>query len=124
VIEHSAVPDAVSVLTNPPLLSEEPVVTADILAATTTDPKQAVPVNREHYFGACPNCGNAEAYLNVVRDHWSVCHTHKTKWWTGFNLFSSWEDEDESVWAKNVQTLKGYTEVEPLRMIEDDREGG
>jgi hypothetical protein len=46
-----------------------------------------------HHFGTCPICHKTDGYLNVGNDHWFLCHTHKTKWAFGANLFSSCMDE-------------------------------
>jgi hypothetical protein len=53
----------------------------------------------EAYFGACPSCDNpgetTYPYTNAGRSHWFYCETHKTRWWGGANLFSSWKRETE-----------------------------
>jgi hypothetical protein len=54
-----------------------------------TNPCNAV----HHHFGTCPICHKTDGYLNVGNDHWFLCHTHKTKWAVGANLFSSCMDE-------------------------------
>ena len=77
----------------------------------------------DEYFGGCPTCGKCEAVLNIERTHWHVCHTHKVKWCVGSNLFSSWRDEDETVWSQNAEVLKGYDEVEPIRSPEREAPG-
>ena len=64
------------------------------------------------YFGDCPKCGLNDGYLNVHKTHWFVCNTHKTCWCIGSNLFSSWKDEDESIWKKNDETLREYRVVD------------
>lgn len=67
------------------------------------------------YFGGCPECGRNDGYLNVGREHWGMCDKHKTKWWIGSNLFSSWKEETEEEWKKNAERLSAYQEVEPVR---------
>ena len=66
------------------------------------------------YFGGCPNCGQNNGYLNVNRIHIFICHTHKTAWCIGSNLFSDWRDETEETWMRNEALLEQYTEVEAL----------
>ena len=66
------------------------------------------------YFGGCPECGTNDGYLNVGREHWFVCDKHKTKWWIGSNLFSSWMEETEEEWQRNKIKLADYREVEPI----------
>ena len=65
-------------------------------------------------WGACPHCRKYEDILNLGRDYWSVCHTHKTKWWIGSNLFSSWRNETEDDWTQNKYRLAEYVQVEPV----------
>ena len=71
-------------------------------------------VTTDEYFGGCPHCGETAGYINIGRDHWFVCDRHKTKWWIGSNLFSSWRDEDEEVWRRNDYQLQNYMTVEPI----------
>ena len=66
------------------------------------------------YFGGCRACGKNDGFLNVGRDHWFVCHEHKQTWCVGSNLFSGWRDQTEADWARNRETLKSYSVVEPL----------
>lgn len=60
-------------------------------------------------------------YLNVEGDHWFVCDVHRTKWFAGTNLFSSWRDEGEAQWEWNAKHLETYREVEPYFNV--DAEG-
>ena len=71
-------------------------------------------VTTDEYFGGCPTCGKSDGYLNIGRDHWMVCHKHKTRWLVGSNLFSSWRDESEEDWDKNTQLMAGYAKVDPI----------
>ena len=80
--------------------------------------------NIEHYFGACPECGRTDGFMNVGGEHWFVCKAHETRWWVGYNLFSSWQDESEADWHSNAQLLAGYREVRPLPMEEAADAGG
>lgn len=66
------------------------------------------------YFGGCPHCGRTDGYLNIRRGHWFVCHTHRTRWLAGANLFSSWRHETESLWKENYLRIAGYKIVEPI----------
>ncbi|MBL0935529.1 MAG: hypothetical protein IBJ07_12365 [Rhizobiaceae bacterium] len=67
----------------------------------------------EEYFGGCPHCGTAR-WANVGRVHWCYCPEHEVRWCVGENLISSWRDEDESIWQRNVNMLEGFPDVEPL----------
>ena len=69
-------------------------------------------VTIEDALGGCPDCGKLEQYLNVGREHWGFCDTHKTKWCIGSNLFSCWRNETEEDWAKNRAQLAPYKTIE------------
>ena len=73
------------------------------------------------YFGGCPECGGTHGSYNIGQEHWFVCEDHKTKWWIGSNLFSSWREESEEVWRRNNEKLTAYVPVVPLRT--DERDG-
>ena len=47
-------------------------------------------------------------YHEDCNDHWSVCKTHKLKWWTGSGLFSFpfTDDEGEFSWENGEKLLK------------------
>ena len=65
----------------------------------------------EYEFGVCPKCLRNDGFLNIGRDHWYHCRTHKLKWWVGSNLFSEWTFQDESTWRANAEFLASYTEI-------------
>ena len=71
-------------------------------------------VTTEHYFGGCPHCGDQDGFLNDGPDHWFVCDRHKTKWYVGSNLFSSWQDEDEETRKHNRFKLSEYMTAKPV----------
>jgi hypothetical protein len=66
----------------------------------------------EYPFGVC-RCGNEGAYFNVNRTHWFYCNDCKTRWLVGSNLFSSWREETEKDWEKNVEEYGSYKEIKP-----------
>jgi hypothetical protein len=70
--------------------------------------------NTVSYFGGCPECGSMSCYMNVHREQWFVCDQHRTKWWGGMNIFSSWQYETAEQWARNAEQLADYREVEPV----------
>jgi hypothetical protein len=78
------------------------------------------------YFGWCPHCRNNDGFINVGRNHWFLCQEHKTKWWAGANLFSSWreETEEEQRAIYDKYGVGGYTEVEPVFPPYEDDEIG
>lgn len=80
------------------------------------------PVNTQHYFGGCPECGGTDGYVNVGRAHWFFCDAHQTRWCAGVNIFSDWQVEEMTVWRANWEKLDAYREVEPLPMVGDDEE--
>ena len=59
----------------------------------TTD--QIITRAGEHYFGCCPTCHETDGYLNIGKGHWFFCEAHKTRWYIGSNLFSTWQDQTE-----------------------------
>jgi len=63
-------------------------------------------------FGACPECNTSDGHLNIERNHWGVCHAHKTKWFIGRDLFDEWKQETAETWDKNEQVLATYREVD------------
>ena len=71
-------------------------------------------ITTDEYFGGCPKCGKCDGFLNVDRNHWAVCDTHKTTWCIGSNLFSSWHDETEADWQRNEKLLASYSIVKPV----------
>lgn len=74
------------------------------------------PVKREPFdMGACPQCGTKTGWYNVGRVHWAVCRIHMLAWWGGEGLHPPFPDEDAHEWALNVERLKAFTIVEPLR---------
>lgn len=75
----------------------------------------------DKYFGACPECGSNDGYLNIGRAHFVLCDEHKLCWQVGENLFSSWRSETEDVWQENHRLLSIYREI-PMPVEEQDRE--
>ena len=86
--------------------------------------KRQMIVNREHYFGACPYCGDTDGFINIENDHWFLCVKHKTAWYAGAGLFSCWKEENEKIWNKNRRLLRKHRIVEPLQMECDFGECG
>lgn len=85
-------------------------------AAEAFEAQQRAPAEHDHSdatFGVCPICKGQDGFMNVGREHWFVCQEHKTKWFVGSNLFSSWRYQSEEVWEENARILEGYEEVEP-----------
>jgi len=69
-------------------------------------------------FGNCPDCRDQSAqngcgHLNIGPQHWGYCNLHKSKWYIGENLFSSWRDEGVEDWERNEALLEAATDVEP-----------
>ncbi len=77
-------------------------------------------------FGGCPECGETNGYLNVGRDHWFFCDTHKTRWRAGSNLFSACSEETEAEWQLNENRLAAYSIVKPIhtKPTEEERRLG
>ena len=68
----------------------------------------------DDHLGLCPVCRKPGVCVNVYKDHWMTCKEHKTRWWAGSNLFSSWLNETVGDWNYNREMLKSYTVVEPF----------
>ncbi len=73
------------------------------------------------YFGGCPHCGGNDGFLNIGREHWFRCDTHRTKWRAGTNLFSGWREEDENIWLRNRYRLSEFMQVQPVLPRYDGR---
>jgi hypothetical protein len=65
----------------------------------------------DEHFGGCPQCGTSTGVLSIGRDHWFYCDEHRTKWWVGSNLFSSWREMTEAEFDANREHLKDFTKV-------------
>lgn len=80
----------------------------------STNANDNIDVAPDTRFGACPECGRHDGYVNLGANHVFVCSTHKTAWCVGSNLFSSWEEETPEQRAETERMLKGYRDVEPI----------
>jgi hypothetical protein len=69
------------------------------------------PSVKDSDFGGCPVCGRTNGFHSVGPEHWYVCHTHRTKWNVGRNLFSSWKYLTEEEHRENHELLAGYRDV-------------
>ena len=67
------------------------------------------------YFGGCPHCHRDDGYLDVGREHWFVCVEHRTKWFAGSNLFSSWREQTPLDRLLSERTLARFRAVKPIR---------
>jgi hypothetical protein len=79
--------------------------------------------NEDNYYGHCPFPEHENCYLNIYREHWFYCDKCKIKWYWGSNLFSSWKEENEDVWAKNRKKIKNYEEITVEKMGTVGRKG-
>ena len=64
------------------------------------------------HFGWCPECGGCDGILNIFKAHVAYCDAHRTRWDIGWNLFSSWQHEDEATWDRNAHHLAPYRDVD------------
>lgn len=67
----------------------------------------------EDFNGLCPVCKSAPLIRNIHKTHVAACDKHRVCWNVGWNLFSSWQHEDEQTWRENAALLETYREVEP-----------
>jgi hypothetical protein len=66
-------------------------------------------------FGGCPECAASDGYMNVGRLHFFYCDAHKTAWYVGMNVFSSWESENKEVWEANMRRIeKHFVPADPV----------
>jgi hypothetical protein len=51
----------------------------------------------------------------MLKGLWFFCHAHRTIWYAGFDLFSSWRDQAEKEQRINYARLglDGYEKVDP-----------
>ena len=75
-------------------------------------------VDMTGYWGVCPECRRTDGYLNVGRGHWFYCREHRTLWYVGSNMFSSWryqsEDEQRAIYAQVFGDGGEWRDVEPV----------
>ena len=56
--------------------------------------------------------GHQTRLFNIGRGHYVACDKCRTYISVGANLMSCWRQEDEDVWQRNCDSIKGYKEVE------------
>jgi len=69
-------------------------------------------------FGACPECGSSDKYLNIYKQHFFYCEEHRLTWSPGYNLMSSWRYQDPAEWRAAWEQLKGYRTVDGFGQYE------
>lgn len=84
------------------------------MGAMNTCNEQAVNDREQHLYHGCSECppqrGPDDIY-NAGRSHWGACHVHRTAWWIGSNLFSSWRDETEAEQRERYREIEGYADM-------------
>ena len=81
--------------------------------STSCETKSSEEDRPDDYFGLCPRCHSTDGYVNFGRDHWFTCNTHRVRWWSGGNVFSSWKYESVEEQRKTRAKYGDYEEVEP-----------
>ncbi len=61
--------------------------------------------------GGCLICGRNDGFVNVAEHHWSYCLTHRTMWWAGSNMFSSWKYETDE------EQRAAFAEIESFAIL-------
>ena len=91
-------------------------------APLETDAEQT----NDGYFGLCPVCHRTDGYINIRRGHWFYCKEHRTFWYIGSNLFSSWKDETEEEQHRIFDELgmESFERVEPFHPPAEAVPGG
>jgi hypothetical protein len=82
-------------------------------ASKMTDDKDET-AESDDYFGIRPHCHKNDGYVNVGAEHWFYCKEHKIRWCSGFNIFSSWEDETEAQQCQQYDEL-GFGSYQVIR---------
>jgi len=82
-------------------------------------------MENDGYFGLCPVCHKTDGYINIGRAHWFLCEAHKTKWFIGENLFSSWIYETGAEQRADYDRLDfgSFQAVEPFYPADADALG-
>jgi hypothetical protein len=93
---------------------------AEALVVTQPENDPEPPDPSDAYWGACPVCHESGRCLNVGKNHWLMCEQHLVCWSVGYNLFSSWREETEAIWAANERLLALCSEVVPWSPPEHD----
>jgi hypothetical protein len=52
--------------------------------------------------------GHKTRLFNIGRGHYIACDECKSYIFVGSNLMSSWRRENEDIWQKNYDSVKGY----------------
>jgi hypothetical protein len=87
-------------------------MTHKLYCVETHDPEPQLNDDCGDYFGNCPVCGTSGCYLNLGRTHVFYCEDHKIGWVVGSNLFSSWREETEEDWQRNLAKLDDFQKID------------
>jgi len=55
--------------------------------------------------------GHETRLFNIGRGHYVACDKCRSYIFVGSNLMSCWRQENEDIWQKNFDSIKGYKEV-------------
>ena len=68
------------------------------------------------YWGLCPTCKKTDGCVNMGSNHWFICKKHRSRWYIGTNLFSSWLYETKSEQLRHCKEigLDTFRDVEPF----------
>jgi len=56
--------------------------------------------------------GHKTRLFNLGRGHYVACDTCRTYIFVGANLLSCWRDENQGIWRRNFDRVKGYRFIE------------
>lgn len=71
-------------------------------------------ITTEEPLGGCPECGNSDGMVNYGRNTYFHCATHKTIWFYGSNICSTWQYETEESRAELDRRFADYRDVDPI----------
>lgn len=52
--------------------------------------------------------GHPTRLFNIGRGHFVACDTCRTYVFVGSNLMSGWREENEAIWRRNHESVRGY----------------
>jgi len=71
--------------------------------------------DRDDRFWGCPECPPSrgpDAIYNAGKAHRAACHTHRTTWLLGSNLFSAWREESEQEQRDRWREIEDYRDLD------------
>ncbi|MFT5132312.1 MAG: hypothetical protein ACI9SC_000777 [Gammaproteobacteria bacterium] len=77
-------------------------------------------IQHTRHYGACPDCGKSDGFVNLGIEHWFICREHKNKWLAGTNLFDDWMNQTVAQSQSAEILLRSYLDVLPVRSTQQE----